>query len=499
MGSEAILKAVGVTKTYAGVTALDRVDFELAEGEIHALAGENGAGKSTLIKALTGVIRPDSGSILRSGKQVRRPSELSDISFVPQELNLFTNLTVEENILMPFPRAALKGVGVRRGYLRDAARTALSALGVSRIDTAARVGRLNASDQQVVQIARAIACKSSILILDEPTSSLGYGETADLIRILAQLRTSGMSIVYISHRFEEIFTLADRVTVLRDGKAVGTSRVSETTEGEVLDLMAGKKLARAAVAKRRAPGGGRIVLKVDRLSGKGFSDLSFDLREGEILGLAGLIGAGRTEFALGLYGARRMTGGSVEVRGTRMAGYSIEAALKAGIVYVPEDRKRLGIFPALSVAENVSLPTIRTLCSFGMVDRRREREYVDGIIARYGIKTPETKTGIRLLSGGNQQKAIIGRLISRVPEPEIIVLDEPTKGIDVNAKAEIYELIGQVLKRGKSVIVISSEMDELFRMTNRILVMRDGRQVGVFETDKIDKDGLLASMMGIPR
>jgi ribose transport system ATP-binding protein len=492
-----VLEARNITKVFPGVKPLDEVSFALHKNEIHAIVGENGAGKSTLIKILTGIYKQEKGTVLLDEKAASHAELSKAISYVPQELSLFSGLTVAENIFLPFhATGAIKRI-VKKSVLERKARELLSNLSVQ-IDVRKVVKMATAAEQQIVQIARSMAHDFRVLILDEPTSSISADEAQKLIHILKRLKSSGKSIIYISHKMEEVFSLADAITILRDGRKIGTYGIGEITQNEVIEKMAGRELSSLVLGKkvRRDLGTAEGLLKVEDLSGVGFSGISFELRAGEILGFAGLVGAGRTEIAKTIIGELPRLRGRVSIGGRMVKPGNVPDATRKGIVYLPEDRKYQGIFSILSVRENISVSSIDQITASGIVSRKKENRLVAGVVQRFNVKTPSIETSIKLLSGGNQQKTIIGRIINI--RPRVILLDEPTKGIDVNAKAEIYRIIRGLAEQGVGIIWISSELEEIISNADRILVFYNGSQKGSFDASEIDnRKDVLREMIGL--
>ena len=492
-----VLEARNITKVFPGVKPLDDVSFALHKNEIHAIVGENGAGKSTLIKILTGIYKQEKGTVLLDEKAATYAELSKAISYVPQELSLFSGLTVAENIFLPFNATkAIKRI-VKKGVLEQKARELLANLSVQ-IDVRKIVKKATAAEQQIVQIARSMAHDFRVLILDEPTSSISADEAQKLINILKRLKSSGKSIIYISHKMEEVFNLADAITILRDGRKIGTYGIGEITQNEVIEKMAGRELSSLVLGKkvRRDLREAEVLLKVEDLSGVGFSGINFELRDGEILGFAGLVGAGRTEIAKTIIGGLPRLHGRVTIGGRAVKPGNLPDATRAGIVYLPEDRKYQGIFSILSVRENISVSSINQITASGIVSRKKENMLVAGVVRRFNVKTPSIETSINLLSGGNQQKTIIGRIINI--SPRVIILDEPTKGIDVNAKAEIYRIIRSLAEQGVGIIWISSELEEIISNADRILVFYNGSQKGSFDASEIDdRKDVLRKMIGL--
>ncbi|WP_372424307.1 sugar ABC transporter ATP-binding protein [Salinarimonas chemoclinalis] len=462
----------GITKTFPGVRALSDVDFSVRFGTVHAIVGENGAGKSTLMKILSGSYAPTSGTIHVGGREVhmRRPADAQalGIRMVHQELNLVPDLTVAENVYLG--RMPGRWTFLRRGEMIARAGAVLDELGAG-IDPRERLGNLSISQQQIVEIAKAYAAEPRIIVLDEPTSSLSEHETAALFRILRRMRDGGIAIVYISHRLKEVLQIADEVTVLRDGSRIETRPVAGITAAEMIRLMVGRDVGN--VFPKTATRIGASVLRVEGLGdGVRFGDVSFDVRAGEILGLTGLVGAGRTEVARAIFGLGRIATGAIHVNGARVTIRSPADAVRAGIAYVPEDRKGDGIVPAMSVRENISLPVLRRISRLGRISRSGDRALAARYVERLGISPPDGERRVSLLSGGNQQKTVIAKWLAA--RPSVLILDEPTRGVDVGAKAEIHHIIGELVAEGMAVVMISSELPEVLGVCDRVVVMRDG-------------------------
>jgi len=476
--SAPLLEALHVHKRFPGVHALNDVSLDVRPGEVLALVGENGAGKSTLMKILAGAISPDEGTILVDGHPVshfspRRSQDLG-IGIIYQELSLVDALSVAENIFLgDLPER--RGVPGRVDW-PQLWRRSDDLLGRVGCHVRARtlVRRLSVAQKQMVEIARALARNVRVLILDEPTSSLTAQETATLFGIISLLRERGVGIIYISHRLEEIFAIADRVTVLRDGRLVGTLPVAEATTDGLVRMMVGRDLAHLFV---RAQGAASAVcLEVRGLSRVGaLKDVSFQLRAGEVVGLAGLVGSGRTELARCVFGADPFDAGEIVLNGRPAKLHSPRDAVRLGIGLVPEDRKLQALVLRMSVRENVTLPVLSRLGSAFFPSRARERSLVDGFVRSLTIRTPSIEQRVGALSGGNQQKVIIARWLAT--EPKVLILDEPTRGIDVGAKAEVHALIARLAEQGVAILMISSELPEILGMSHRILVMREGRLV----------------------
>jgi len=464
----------GITKNFPGVRALEEIDLSFRSGEIHAVVGENGAGKSTLMKILAGDYSKDSGEVQLFGHVEElgspRRAQQAGIGMIHQELTLLPNRSIAENIMLG--REPGPGL-VNRKLMIKVAGDNLSQLGLN-LNPKAMVSSLPIAIRQMVEIAKALSLEAKILILDEPTSSLTETETRVLLNMIKSLRERDMTLIYISHRLEEVFEIADRITVLRDGRLIATKSVEETNPSEVVKLMVGRELG--DMYSKNATPKAEVLLEVGKLSGKGFRDCSLVLHRGEILGIYGLVGAGRTEFARALLGLDPAISGEVRIGGRRIERLSIRTAIARGLVYVPEDRKTQGLFLNLSVRKNLTINILSSMSNWGLLNFRRLCKAAKGLIKRLNIRPSEPHKRTRNLSGGNQQKVVIAKWLS--VEPGILVLDEPTRGIDVGSKAEIYALIDKLAAQGVGVIIISSELPEVLGISDRILVMKAGDLVG---------------------
>lgn len=477
----------GITKRFPGVVALDDVSLTVGRGEIHAICGENGAGKSTLMKILSGVYRPDEGILEIDGVPRRfagtRAAEAAGVAIIHQELNLVEELSVAANVFLGRERRTRFGLVDDRGMALEAARL-LEALECS-VSPQVAAGSLRVGDQQLVEIAKALSLEASILVMDEPTSALTEAESARLERTILRLRDQGTTVLYISHKMDEVFRLADRITVLRDGRHVRTVDRTATTPREITGWMVGRAIEGHEFRHHRSRGDTALTVRgltlpwPDHPRGYRLKDISFDLHAGEILGVAGLMGAGRTELLETLFGASEPTWSGVVLLDGRPVRFRHPGeACAAGIGMVTEDRKRLGLFPDLDVAANVSLCSLREAARGGLVSRAREEQLVAGPVAATGVKTPSVHASIMGLSGGNQQKCIISRWL--LTRPRILLLDDPTRGIDVGAKAELYALIDRLCRESLAVILTSSELPELLTLADRIIVLAEGRLTAEF-------------------
>jgi ABC-type sugar transport system ATPase subunit len=492
----AIISIQNVTKRFPGVIALDNVSLEIERGELHAICGENGAGKSTLMKILSGVITDYQGRIFLRDQEVQfrstRDAEAAGISIIHQELNLVDHLSVTANI---FLGRELHRWGFLAERRMDAeARKLLDQLECD-FDVRSRVGSLRVGDQQLVEIAKALALESEILIMDEPTSALTESEVERLYRVIATLRQRGVTILYISHKMGEIFHLADRISVLRDGRLIATKDRAETNPREVTHLMVGREIEATRFGCRQP---GEVVLEVHGLSmawpGHArrwrLRDISFQLRRGEILGIAGLMGAGRTELLECLFGATRAAfQGEIRLRGQAVRFRHPAQARRAGVAMVTEDRKRLGLFSQMTVKENITITQLSQLATAGFIRSRRELASAESVVQRLGIRTAGLHVPITSLSGGNQQKCLIGRWL--LTRPDVLLLDDPTRGVDVGAKAELYQLMDQWAREGMAIILTSSELPELLTLCDRILVLAEGRITAEFSRQEATEQKIM--------
>jgi galactofuranose transport system ATP-binding protein len=493
-----VLEMRDVSKRFAGVLALDRVSLALRPGEVHALVGENGAGKSTLIKVLTGVHRPDEGEVLYGGQPVTfaRPldAQTAGISTIYQEVNLVPLLSVAENLFLGHEPTNRLGLIDRRRMHRRA-REILAGYGID-VDVRRSLRTLGLGIQQMVAIARAISADHRVVIMDEPTSSLEPREVDRLLSVVGRLRADGVTVVYVSHRLDEVYRLCDRVTVLRDGRRVHTGQLTDISRLELVSRMLGRDVAEVAQSRTRfdehgADRGAEPVLRARGLKRRQvLHDVSVEVRAGEVVGLAGLLGSGRTETMNAVYGVDPLDGGTVEVAGSEIRSGSPAAALAAGVALIPEDRKAEGIVPTLSVRDNIVLSALPALSRAGLVSEKREDAVVRRLVARLGIKASSPDQRVSELSGGNQQKVLLARVLAR--RPKVLLLDDPTRGIDVGAKAEIQALISELAREGVGVVLSSSELEEVVEGSDRIVVLRDGAVVGVLAGDAVTERGVMA-------
>jgi len=473
-----------ISKRFPGVVALDGVSFEIEEGSCHALIGENGAGKSTLGKILAGIYAADAGEIA-TAQQLK-------IAMVHQELAFCPNLTVAENLCLGnLPQ--IMGF-LDRSAMREKARGMLREIEAN-IDVDRLMGTLSTGQEQLVQIAAALGVNARVIVMDEPTSSLSAHESEHLFKLLGQLKQRRITVIYVSHRLEEIFRLCDTVTVLRDGRHVATEKVSDTNPDRMIHQMVGREIKQYTSRHlERQPG--PELLRVENLSSPGkFGDVSFRLHAGEVLGFAGLVGAGRSEVAQAIFGLDPRATGRVFVRGKEIPFGSVSAALAAGIGLLPEDRKRLGLVLTMNCRENTSLAALRRLTQLGFVRYRKERTLVQGFIDRLRVKTPALDSAIAGLSGGNQQKIALAKWLAR--QCDMLIVDEPTRGVDVGAKAEIHQLLDELACQGIGLLVISSELPEVMNLSRRIMVLREGRVAGELDRRDFSQPNLMRLMAGV--
>ncbi|BDR36488.1 TPA: ribose ABC transporter ATP-binding protein RbsA [Photobacterium damselae] len=492
--TQPILALEGIEKAFPGVKALDNACLNVYPGRVMALMGENGAGKSTLMKVLTGIYSKDAGEVRYQGAPVHfhgpRHSQEAGISIIHQELNLIPELTIAENIFLGREKTNAFG-GIKWAEMYREADALLKRLNVKH-SSRQLLGELSLGEQQMVEIAKALSFKSQVIIMDEPTDALTDTETESLFNVINELRSEGCGIVYISHRLKEIFEICDDITVLRDGKFIGECRVADTDEDGLIEMMVGRRLDEQY--PRIAVKHGTTCLEVKNLTGSGINDVSFTLDRGEILGISGLMGAGRTELMKVIYGALTRESGDVILDGKIINPISPQDGLANGIAYISEDRKGDGLILGLSVKENMSLCALEQLSNGIKIDQQQEVIAVEDFIRLFNIKTPTRDQIIGNLSGGNQQKVAIAKGL--MTKPKVLILDEPTRGVDVGAKKEIYQLINQFKADGMSIILVSSEMPEVLGMSDRILVMHEGRISGEFTPEEANQEKLLACAVG---
>ena len=484
-----VLQMIDIDKRFQGVHALKKCNLELRKGEVHALVGENGAGKSTLMKCLTGIHKPEEGRIVYNGKEVsyKNPKEAQEdgISIVHQELNLMNHLTAAQNI---FIGRESKGFILNDSIINQKTQELFDHLKLN-ISPTEKVGNLTVGKQQMVEISKAISFDSSVLILDEPTAALTETEIRELFRTMNDLRARGVTMVYISHRMDEIMEMTDRITVMRDGEYITTLNTKETNLDEIINAMVGRTIYAEPKTHSNVAPDAPVVLEAKNLVSKDVKDVSFQLHKGEILGLAGLMGAGRTETARLIFGADPRTSGEIYKNGQQVTIRTPQDAVKAGIGYLSEDRKRFGLAIGLSIADNTILAAAEDFCKMGVIDEQKVRQVTEEYIKKINLKTPSISQLIRNLSGGNQQKVIIAKWLVR--NCDVLIFDEPTRGIDVGAKSEIYKLMNDLAAEGKSIIMISSELEEVLRMSDRIICMCEGRLTKVLDIQEASQEVIM--------
>ncbi len=495
--SEYVLEMTGVCKAFPGVKALDNVELKLRPGKVHALMGENGAGKSTLMKCMFGIYKMDQGQILMDGQPVTISDPMDALSkgiaMVHQELQPIPARTVGENIFLGrYPMKKALGFIPMVDHAKMYADTANLLKRVRmNFDPKQKVGELSVSQMQSVEIAKAVSANCRVLILDEPTSSLTANEVEALFRIIEDLKAEGVAIVYISHKMDEILRIADEVSIMRDGKYIGTWEAGELTTEKIITRMVGRELTNLYPKRENTPG--EVVFEVKdftSINPRSFRNVSFQLRKGEILGVGGLVGAQRTELMEGLFGIRSHTTGQIFYKGKELTITRPKDAIDQGVAMLTEDRRGSGIMGVLSVADNISIASLNRYLDHGcFINGKKVEQLVQDNVQKMNIKTPSSKTLIKSLSGGNQQKVLVGRWLAN--NPDVLILDEPTRGIDVGAKYEIYCIIADLAKEGKSIIMISSEMSELIGMSDRIMVMCDGRVTGFVEGNEATQENIM--------
>ena len=499
--SDVILKLEDINKSFPGVKALQHMQIELARGEMHAVCGENGAGKSTMMKVITGVHKADSGSIYLNGEKVdiREPNDAygKGIAIIFQETSLFKDLTVLENMFMGHePVTTVAGFipNINYGAMRKKADEIFDFLGIAgQIDYDAKIDNLGVASKQMVEIAKALTYDAKVLIFDEPTAALTNKEVRALFRTIARLKEQGMSMLYISHRMEEIFEIADRVTVIRDGSYVNTAPIGDVTEQQLISWMVGREMndmyPKAEVTI------GETILQVSNLCRSGEKDgfpldhVSFDVRRGEIFGIAGLAGAGRTEMAECLCGLRKYDSGDVTLEGRQLHAKNYREAINDGFIYVSEDRKKYGLVVAMSIENNLTMSILYRLLKNHFIDFEAEDKLVDKYMQDLRVKAPNREFVVENLSGGNQQKGLVAKALCA--EPKILILDEPTRGVDVGAKSEIHRIVSSLAKTGLTIIMISSDMPELLGMCDRLMVLKGGKKTGVLDRSEVSQEKVL--------
>ena len=493
MSNPVILEMKGIVKSFGPVKALKGVDFDLRAGEVHALMGENGAGKSTLMKVLTGIHKPNEGTIHYNGKQVEysKPKEAMDdgIVIVHQELNMMNDLTVAQNIFIGREEIS-QGLFIDDNAANKKAKELFNLLKLD-INPQEKVGHLTVGKQQMVEIAKALSMDAKVIVFDEPTAALTESEINELFVIIDDLRQKGVGITYISHRMDEIARITDRVTVMRDGEYVGTVNTKDTTKDEIIAMMVGRTIYEDPKAASAVSEDAPVVLEVEHLNaGSSVKDVSFVLRKGEILGFSGLMGAGRTEVARLLFGADKKDSGTIKINGKEVDIKNPQDAIREGIGYLSEDRKRYGCIVDMTIANNTVMTNLDKYVHSFLINDSEIVTESDKFVKSLRTKTPSSKQLVRNLSGGNQQKVVIAKWLEQ--DSDILIFDEPTRGIDVGAKSEIYTLMNELVAQGKSIIMISSELTEILRMSDRIVVMCEGRKTGELDISQATQERILA-------
>lgn len=497
MSEKYILELKNITKKFPGVKALDDVNFQLKAGEIHALMGENGAGKSTFIKVITGVHQPNEGEIYLNGKkiEIKDPNDSKDlgIAAIYQHTTSYPHLSVTENIFMGHEKIDSKTKRIIWEDMHQAAAKHLQELGAD-FDPRRRMSTLSVAQQQIVEIAKAISTKAEIIIMDEPTASLTKTESEDLYRITEKLQKIGTSIIFISHRFEDMYRLADRVTVLRDSKYIGTWGVNEVSNKDLIKAMVGREINQLFPKIEKEIG--KEVMRVESLSRKGFfKDISFSLNEGEILAVTGLVGAGRTEVCEALFGISEYDSGDIYFEDKKVIIQEVKDAMDLGIGYLPEDRQEQGLILDWELDKNISLSSLDKISKRGWIDRQKEKNMAKRLAEKVNVKARSIFDLASQLSGGNQQKIVVAKLLTS--DLKVIILDEPTKGVDVGAKSAIFEIMSNLAAQGYAIIMVSSEMPEVLGMGDRILVMRNGEITAEMDVEKADQEKILEAAMKV--
>ncbi len=491
--AEYILELKGITKIFPGVKALNNVQFQLIPGEVHALMGENGAGKSTFIKVITGVHKAEEGEMYLDGQKVDfkgpRDAQAAGIAAVYQHATSYPHLTVAENIFMG--HEIVKGGRIQWGEMNRRANELLKRMNAE-FDSTAEMGTLSVAEQQMVEIAKCLSTNARIIIFDEPTASLTRSESEELYRIIDQLKADGVSIIFISHRFEDMYRVASRVTVFRDSQYIGTYDVNGITNADLIKAMVGREIT--DLFPKPEVKIGKEMLRVENLSRTGFyKDVSFEVHAGEILGMTGLVGAGRTEVVESICGITHADAGKVYLDGKEIHVKKPSDAMELGIILLPEDRQKEGLIMSWGLGRNVTLPTISKYAHAGLNDEKKERELSKDLLEEVDTKAVDIFQPASSLSGGNQQKVVVAKALSQ--EMKVVIMDEPTKGVDVGAKAEIYSIMGDLALKGYAIILISSEMPEILGMSDRIIVMCNGRKTGELMRDEATQEGILELAM----
>lgn len=491
-GKKPMLKMENVSKIFPGVKALDKVNIEAYGGEVTALMGENGAGKSTLMKILSGVYQKDEGKIFIEGKEAHikgiKAAEEYGVTIIHQELSTLNNLTVAENVFLGNEKCCKFSRKINKKEQIERSKMFLDQIGCN-LDPNELVANINVGEKQMIEIAKALTKNARIIIMDEPTTALTDIETTNLFKVIENLKKKGIAIIYISHRMEEIFTICDRVEVLRDGKYAGNALIKDIDNDKLISMMVGRKIEEQFPYKE-AKKGDKLLEVLNLSCNEGVNNASFEVRKGEILGIAGLMGAGRTELAKTVFGEYKKTSGSIKINGKEVNIKNIEDAINQGICYLSEDRKKEGCVLGLSVGENMSLCNLKKYQnSLRKIDRNKENQDIDYYINKINIKTPNREQLIKNLSGGNQQKVILAKWL--MLSPEVLIIDEPTRGIDVGAKKEIYDLLNELKSMGKAIVMISSDLPEVLGVSDRILVMSEGKISGELSRKEASQENIM--------
>ncbi|MEI3611839.1 sugar ABC transporter ATP-binding protein [Pseudogracilibacillus sp. SO30301A] len=497
MGQEYFVEMTGINKSFSGVHVLKDIHFNVAKGEVHALMGENGAGKSTLIKILSGVYTRDNGVVKVKGEQVSftNPKEAEErgINIIHQELNIIPHLTVTQNMFLGKELTFGKLGFLNKKAMKDATLESLKELGVTNINPDELAGNLSVGQQQMIEIARALATKSELIIMDEPTAALTDREIEVLFEVVNSLRERGVSIIYVSHRMEEIFKICDRITVLRDGEYIGTENIKETSFDEVVRMMVGRELGERFPVRNAEIGD--VVFEVKDLELESlFADVNLEVRAGEILGVAGLMGAGRTEVMETIFGYRKKSKGKIFLYGKELVINHPLDAIKAGLAFVTEDRKDKGLVINASIRENISLTNMNSFSSNGVVSKTKEVELVNKLMEKLHVRASGMSQEVKRLSGGNQQKVVIAKWIGI--SPKVLLLDEPTRGVDIGAKKEIYSIMNELSESGVAIIMVSSELPEVLGVSDRIMVLHEGKVTTVLNREEADQEKIMVAATG---
>ncbi|HLR62701.1 MAG TPA: sugar ABC transporter ATP-binding protein [Lentibacillus sp.] len=487
----------GISKSFSGNQVLKNVNFSIDKGEVHALVGENGAGKSTLIKILTGIHKRDDGAVRINGKEVHfshpKEAEQQGIMVIHQELNIIPHLTVTENMFLGKNIAYGKTGMLNTKEMRKQCKANLKRLGVSTIDPDDIAGELSVGKQQMIEIARALSTNAELIVMDEPTAALTDREIESLFEVVESLRKQDVAVIYISHRMEEIFRICDRITVLRDGEYIGTENVSDVDFDAIVRMMVGRELG--GRFPERDYSGGDVIFEVKNLARKGlFDDISFSVKEGEILGVAGLMGAGRSEIMETIFGYTAKQHGRIHLNGEELTIKHPSDAIKAGIGFITEDRKSKGLLTEFSIGDNISLTNMKSISNKGVISVNKEHRLIAELMDRLTVKATGADQEAKALSGGNQQKVVIAKWLGI--EPKLLILDEPTRGVDVGAKKEIYNIMNELTKSGVGIIMVSSELPEVLGISDRIMVIHEGKIANIFHHDEANQEKIMTAAAG---